>query len=327
MFNVDRETHLAVASKDRTSLFIDRDPFLLSTEIGQEFGKWLESGVDPEQIEAEKKAKEEQRRNEMYEVYLARLSEVASIEGLQAVWEDIKTDAKSLGRHLLDDLTDRVKSIKMEIELGRTTPKSEAVPEAAPEPAKATPQTTQTQAVPSAETATPPPAPKPIETAPQSPTPETPAAAPIKKPEPVLSQTNAADTEKPQPIPKPAPAPKPKPLPRAETSAPQKNPETTQTATPPAETSLPPGATKIPDDAPRAQSEFVADEARAESPMYLTYKTQIFAATDESALHDIRKKIETHGYVLTHRERAALYTTIDDKLKNGDIIRREDIPF
>ncbi len=43
-FNIDREGHLAIASKDRTGLFIDRDPFLLEKTIGEEFLKWNLSG-------------------------------------------------------------------------------------------------------------------------------------------------------------------------------------------------------------------------------------------------------------------------------------------
>ena len=45
-FNVDREHHLAIASKDRTELFIDRDPFLIDKKIGEEFMKWSTSGKD-----------------------------------------------------------------------------------------------------------------------------------------------------------------------------------------------------------------------------------------------------------------------------------------
>jgi hypothetical protein len=43
-FTIDRDGHLAMASKDRTGLFISRDPFALSIETGQELKKWNESG-------------------------------------------------------------------------------------------------------------------------------------------------------------------------------------------------------------------------------------------------------------------------------------------
>lgn len=45
-FNIDREGHLAIASKDRTKLFIDRDPFLITEETGRELVKWNESGIE-----------------------------------------------------------------------------------------------------------------------------------------------------------------------------------------------------------------------------------------------------------------------------------------
>lgn len=44
-FNIDREQHLVTASKDRTKLFIDRDPFLVTEETGEELKKWNEGGV------------------------------------------------------------------------------------------------------------------------------------------------------------------------------------------------------------------------------------------------------------------------------------------
>lgn len=45
-FNIDREGHLAIASKDRTRLFIDRDPFLITEETGKELLKWGEQGKE-----------------------------------------------------------------------------------------------------------------------------------------------------------------------------------------------------------------------------------------------------------------------------------------
>ena len=42
--NIDREHHLAIASKDRTGLFIDRDPFLISEETGKELLEWNNGG-------------------------------------------------------------------------------------------------------------------------------------------------------------------------------------------------------------------------------------------------------------------------------------------
>lgn len=44
-FSVDREGHLVIASKDRTELFIHRDPFVISQRTGEELKAWNESGA------------------------------------------------------------------------------------------------------------------------------------------------------------------------------------------------------------------------------------------------------------------------------------------
>lgn len=44
-FTLDRDGHLAIASKDRTKLFIDRDPFIITQEIGEELRDWNSGGV------------------------------------------------------------------------------------------------------------------------------------------------------------------------------------------------------------------------------------------------------------------------------------------
>lgn len=44
-FTIDREQHMAISSKDRTKLFIDRDPFVISEETGKELKAWNEQGV------------------------------------------------------------------------------------------------------------------------------------------------------------------------------------------------------------------------------------------------------------------------------------------
>jgi len=46
---IDRDTHKAIASKDRTNVFEGKDPFIITEETGQLIKQWCESGVDPEQ--------------------------------------------------------------------------------------------------------------------------------------------------------------------------------------------------------------------------------------------------------------------------------------
>ena len=42
--NLDRDTHTAFASKDRTNLFENKDPFLITVETGKKIIEWCNSG-------------------------------------------------------------------------------------------------------------------------------------------------------------------------------------------------------------------------------------------------------------------------------------------
>lgn len=44
-FNIDRETHRATVSKDRTNLFEKRDPFVITTKTGEELAEWNMGGA------------------------------------------------------------------------------------------------------------------------------------------------------------------------------------------------------------------------------------------------------------------------------------------
>ena len=66
--NIDRDTHLAIPSKDRTNLFEGKNPFLITEETGQLIAEWCNSGVSELQVAI----------NEM-EV-------VATIDELKLVW-------------------------------------------------------------------------------------------------------------------------------------------------------------------------------------------------------------------------------------------------
>jgi hypothetical protein len=52
-FNLDREGHYATAGKDRTKLFIDQDPFVITEKTGQMIKQWSESGA--QNIDSDKK--------------------------------------------------------------------------------------------------------------------------------------------------------------------------------------------------------------------------------------------------------------------------------
>jgi hypothetical protein len=47
-FNLDRDTHLATVSKDRTNLFEKQDPFIITPDTGKQLVKWAISGKKAE---------------------------------------------------------------------------------------------------------------------------------------------------------------------------------------------------------------------------------------------------------------------------------------
>lgn len=47
--NLDRDTHTAIASKDRTNLFEGKAPFVITSETGKMIAEWCDSGLDTEQ--------------------------------------------------------------------------------------------------------------------------------------------------------------------------------------------------------------------------------------------------------------------------------------
>ena len=44
--NIDRDTHMAMASKDRTNFFEGKDPFVITEKTGKAILKWCETGVE-----------------------------------------------------------------------------------------------------------------------------------------------------------------------------------------------------------------------------------------------------------------------------------------
>lgn len=61
-FTLDRDGHYATASKDRTGIFIDKDPFVINEEVGKVLKQWSEEGIDPLPSAEELKKKEEEER-------------------------------------------------------------------------------------------------------------------------------------------------------------------------------------------------------------------------------------------------------------------------
>jgi len=71
--NIDRDTHLAIPSKDRTNLFEGKNPFLITEETGKEIADWCNSG------ESEIK------------VAINEMEIVANIDELKIIWGKYKS--------------------------------------------------------------------------------------------------------------------------------------------------------------------------------------------------------------------------------------------
>lgn len=48
--SIDRDTHMAMASKDRTELFEGKTPFIITEETGKLIRDWCEKGIDPPKV-------------------------------------------------------------------------------------------------------------------------------------------------------------------------------------------------------------------------------------------------------------------------------------
>lgn len=46
--NIDRETHMAIASKDRTEIFENATPFIITSATGELIKAWCNKGIEPE---------------------------------------------------------------------------------------------------------------------------------------------------------------------------------------------------------------------------------------------------------------------------------------
>ena len=81
-FNLDRDGHLAIASKDRTGLFIDRDPFIITEQTGKEIKKWNMSGKEDPALDKKvifdelKRLKQEPRNKEEAETIIKDLTKL-----------------------------------------------------------------------------------------------------------------------------------------------------------------------------------------------------------------------------------------------------------
>jgi len=66
--NIDRDTHMATASKDRTGMFINADPFVVTADTGKMIKNWCDSGVEDAIYEVIGKVREAQSVEELSEI-------------------------------------------------------------------------------------------------------------------------------------------------------------------------------------------------------------------------------------------------------------------
>lgn len=86
--NLDRDTHTATASKDRTELFENKDPFVITEETGKLIRQWCEKGIDavpaPDPIAAA-----------IAEMYLSK--NIAEVQTNWSRYKQYQTDERFMG--------------------------------------------------------------------------------------------------------------------------------------------------------------------------------------------------------------------------------------
>lgn len=93
-FDIDRENHLATASKDRTWLFEWRDFFLLTKEVWNEIREWNLSWKSIEEIS-----------KDLTDLYIKELEKTTDLESLKTVFLEINSNKTKLTNSDLEKLT------------------------------------------------------------------------------------------------------------------------------------------------------------------------------------------------------------------------------
>lgn len=74
VFTIDRDTHTAIPSKDRTNLFEGKDPFIITSDTGKKIMKWCEEGL-----------KEEKKKDPISGEWYAKLDKCKTKEDIDAL--------------------------------------------------------------------------------------------------------------------------------------------------------------------------------------------------------------------------------------------------
>lgn len=139
-FEINRDNHLAQASKDRTELFTDKDPFLITEATGETLKEWSESGKEDTR-EQEKAAKRKRiadllvSQGKTEEWYYSKIGKVPSLLAIQELDAILKQIQASIEKKLEKEVAEKAERERQVREEGRATPEEEAkIPEI---PAKA----------------------------------------------------------------------------------------------------------------------------------------------------------------------------------------------
>ena len=82
--SIDRDTHMAIASKDRTELFEGKEPFVITTETGKIIKEWCEKGVDVKLAQSNQEA-----------LHLSTIEAITDLETLKAYWKALPLHEKT----------------------------------------------------------------------------------------------------------------------------------------------------------------------------------------------------------------------------------------
>lgn len=107
-FDIDRENHLATASKDRTWLFDGRDFVLLTPEIWQEIRKW--------NLSWEKVKSKEEVSQELFTEYFEKIQSCQDLESLKNVFAEVNGNKTKFTEKHLQELTDLKDQMKKSLE-------------------------------------------------------------------------------------------------------------------------------------------------------------------------------------------------------------------
>lgn len=93
--NIDRDTHMAISSKDRTNLFEGKEPFIITKETGKQIIEWCNSGVIvPDEYDIAKTAiqglGECKTMDELKNYYTSLPDSIKTLESIKTLTNNLK---------------------------------------------------------------------------------------------------------------------------------------------------------------------------------------------------------------------------------------------